>query len=64
MNTATIDPRVLETSNGHTGMNGKGHLGSTSRGSVSGSAEVGGAFAGMAAMVMCMCVGVWWILVV
>ncbi|KAF5326359.1 hypothetical protein D9611_001067 [Ephemerocybe angulata] len=37
MNTATIDPAVLETSNGHTGMNAKGRLGSTSKGSVSGS---------------------------
>lgn len=41
-NTATIDPAVLATSNGHSGMGQKGKsLGSTSKGSVSGSANAG-----------------------
>lgn len=45
VNTATIDPSVLATSNGHKAMNGdKAHLGSTSKGSVSGANEVGPQF--------------------
>ena len=44
-NTATVDPAVLATSNGHSAMNQKGKsLGSTSKGSVSGSADVGGRY--------------------
>lgn len=37
--TATVDPRVLATSNGHTGMGAKNELGSTSKGSYSGALE-------------------------
>jgi hypothetical protein len=35
--TATVDPSVLATSNGHTGMDSKDELGSTSHGSFSGA---------------------------
>ena len=35
--TATVDPSVLATSNGHTGMDAKSALGSTSHGSFSGA---------------------------
>ena len=35
--TATINPSVLATSNGHTGMDSKDELGSTSHGSFSGA---------------------------
>ena len=37
MGTATVDPAVLATSNGHTGMDAKSELGSTSKGSFSGA---------------------------
>lgn len=35
--TATVNPSVLATSNGHTGMDAKDELGSTSKGSYSGA---------------------------
>ena len=38
MGTATVDPSVLATSNGHTGMDAKNELGSTSHGSFSNGA--------------------------
>jgi hypothetical protein len=38
--TATVDPLVLATSNGHTGMDAKNELGSTSHGSFSGAVGV------------------------
>ncbi|KAF8900143.1 glycoside hydrolase family 79 protein [Gymnopilus junonius] len=50
-NTASVDPEVLATSNGHTGMDGYGELGSTSEGSVTGGAagvRVGRSRMGMA----------------
>ena len=40
MGTATIDPSVLATSNGHTGMDAKDELGSTSHGSFSGASRM------------------------
>lgn len=38
-NTATIDPSVLATSNGHRAIDQKGNLGSTSKGSANGAAQ-------------------------
>lgn len=38
--TATVNPAVLATSNGHTGMDAKDELGSTSKGSFSGASGV------------------------
>jgi hypothetical protein len=35
--TATVDPSVLATSNGHTGLDAKDELGSTSKGSFNGA---------------------------
>ncbi|KAG2005628.1 hypothetical protein CC2G_002017 [Coprinopsis cinerea AmutBmut pab1-1] len=39
MNTATYDPAVLQTSNGHIGFDAKDHLGSTSRGSIGAASD-------------------------
>ena len=49
-NTATVDPAVLATSNGHTGMDGL--LGSTSAGSVSGSEKLHMYVGGFCAFIM------------
>ena len=38
--TARVDPAVLATSNGHTGMDAKSELGSTSHGSFSGAVGI------------------------
>lgn len=48
-NTATIDPDVLATSNGHTNM--KDHIGSTSRGSASAAESVKLAIPGLTRLV-------------
>lgn len=61
-NTATVDPAVLATSNGHSGMNGV--MGSTSKGSVSGGQRVRGAGMGRSVLVVgaAVVVGAGWVM--
>ncbi|KAF8154310.1 glycoside hydrolase family 79 protein [Crassisporium funariophilum] len=57
--TATVDPTVLATSNGHGGTNGPGELGSTSRGSFSAAKGRAGAGVVVVGLVVGLVVGGW-----
>ncbi|KAF8651054.1 hypothetical protein AX16_004917 [Volvariella volvacea WC 439] len=62
MNTATVDPAVLETSNGSSERE-RGALGSTSKGSVSGAQRTRGVLGqGVGVVVLGMAVGAWCVL--
>ena len=59
-NTATADPSVLATSNGHSAQNRAGELGSTSPGSVSSGAHRAAVASGLAGIVAA-CAGALWV---